>query len=138
MRRAVNAAGEPRQDYIAAFQIGGFSCANRSPLVDALRAPTMASSGYSAKCYRLSRKGRGRVGDCRQCRRIVRVGERDLAPAGSVQPAKFGTYVRLVARQVALACARCIISGSSACLRGRPVTLDQFDEGAGAYRRRAD
>ena len=22
--------------------------------------------------------------------------------------------------------------------RGRPVTLDQFDEGAGAYRRRAD
>ena len=43
----------------------------------------MAIVGLFNKVF-LYEKGRGRVGDCRQCRRIVRVGERDLAPAGSV------------------------------------------------------
>ena len=96
MRRAVNSAGEPRHDYIARVpEIGGHFL--RKPL-SVGRCVAGAHDGdrrvIQQSAIAFHEKGRRRVGDCRRCRRIVRVGERDHAPAGSVQPAQFGADVR--------------------------------------------
>ena len=76
MRRTVNAAGEPRHDHIARVpETGGYFL--RKPL-SVGRCIAGAHDGdrrvIQQSAIASQEKGRRRVGDYRQCRRIVRVG----------------------------------------------------------------
>ena len=135
MRRAVNAAGEPRQDYIARVpEIGGYFL--RKPL-SVGRCVTGAHDGDRRVIQQSAIASHERAGGGSAVPPVPpgSPGRRARSCARrSVQPAKFGTYVRLWWRDksaLALRALHYFRQFGDACRR-RPVTLDQFDEGAGA------